>query len=66
MKIEKEIKIKNIKLNNYKQFDDAVKMSQAERMEMKIQEAADYVEYIKVNDKEAYRNYLSYSTYLKL
>ena len=66
MKIKKNIKIKNIKLNNYKQFDDAVKMSQAERMEMKIQEAADYVEYIKVNDKEAYRNYLSYSTYLKL
>lgn len=59
-------KMKNIKLKNYKEFEDAVKITQAEEMKIKIQEAADYVEYIKIHDKEAYKNYLSYSTYLKL
>ena len=41
-------------------------MSKTEEMKIKMQEAADYVEYIKIHDKEAYKNYLSYSTYLKL
>ena len=68
MKIDKETKteLEKIKLKNYTEFEDIVKISPAEEMKIKIKEVADYVQYIKIHDEEAYKNYLSYSTYLKL
>ncbi|PHQ90981.1 MAG: hypothetical protein COB42_04260 [Sulfurimonas sp.] len=67
MKISKETMtdVKNIKLKNYKEFVDTLKSSQAEEIQIKMKASADYIEYIKVHDEEAYKNYLSYSTYLK-
>ena len=58
--------IKNIKLKNYTEFVNTIKSNQAEDTQAKIKAAADYIEYIKVHDKQAYKNYLSYSTYLEL
>ena len=68
MKLDKETKtdVKNIKLKNYKEFVDTLKSSREEDIQTKMKAAADYIEYIKVHDKEAYKNYLSYSTYLEL
>ena len=54
----------NVKLKNYTEFLDTVTHSQEEQRQVKIKAAADYIEYIKLHDKEAYKNYLSYSTYL--
>lgn len=67
MKIDQKIKteIKNIKLKNYKEFVDTISSSQEEERQLKIKASADYIEYIKVHDEKAYKNYLSYSTYLK-
>lgn len=58
--------MKNIKLKNYAEFVDTIKNNKEEDTQAKIKAANDYIEYIKVHDKEAYKNYLSYSTYLKL
>ncbi|MFT5662058.1 MAG: hypothetical protein ACI9TV_002706 [Sulfurimonas sp.] len=68
MKIDEETKteVKNIKLKNYKEFVDTVNSSQEQEIKRKIQETADYIAHIKIHDEEAYKNYLSYSTYLKL
>lgn len=68
MKIDNDTKIevKNTKLKNYKEFEDTLKSSHAQEMKSKIQAADDYIAYIKIHDEEAYKNYLSYSTYLKL
>lgn len=57
---------KNIKLKNYKQFIDTIADTQEDEKQMKIKVSTDYIEYIKAHDKEAYKNYLSYSTYLNL
>lgn len=66
MKVDKEIKAKNIKLKNYKEFEETVKSSQEQELQSKIKASADYIEYIKTHDEVAYKNYLSYSNYLKL
>ncbi len=55
-----------MKLKNYKEFADTIKNTPTQDKPKKIKAAADYVEYIKLHDEEAYKNYLSYSTYLKL
>lgn len=60
------MKVKNIKLQNYSAFTDIVQSTQEANLEKKRQESADYIEYIKEHDEEAYKKYLSYSTYLKL
>lgn len=60
------MEVKKIKLNSYKEFSDAVTSSKDEELKKKIQANKDYIEYMKVHDKEAYKNYLSYSTYLKI
>ena len=57
--------IKTIKLKNYKQFTDTVSNAHEQELEIKKKASSDYIEYIKKHDKEAYENYLSYSTYLK-
>lgn len=57
--------VKNKKLINYKEFVDTINRNQTEEVQIGIKASADYIEYIKVHDKEAYKNYLSYSTYLK-
>ena len=66
MKIDKETRIdfKNTKLKNYKESLNTPNHSQEKQV--KIKASADYIEYIKAHDKEAYKNYLSYSTYLEL
>ncbi len=53
-------------LKNYTEFEKVVSLSPEEKREQKIKENAAYIEYIKEHDKEAYKNYLSYSTYLKI
>lgn len=60
------MEIKNIKLKNYKEVVDAVTSTKEQEMQMKIRVNADYIEYMKIHDEEAYKNYLSYSSYLKL
>lgn len=67
MKMYKETKtaVKNIKLNNYQEFIDTISSSQEKERQLKVKASADYVEYIKKHDEEAYKKYLSYSTYLK-
>ena len=67
MKIDKEktAEVKNIKLNNYTEFVDTLKSTQEEERQKKIKASEDYIEYIKIHDEEAYKNYLSYATYLK-
>ena len=62
---EVKTKVKTIKLKNYKEFVDTINGSQEQEMKIKMKAAADYIEYIKTHDEEAYKNYLSYSTYLK-
>ncbi|MDQ7042364.1 MAG: hypothetical protein Q9M34_02425 [Sulfurimonas sp.] len=61
MKIEK-----TTKLTNYSQFEKIVAKDPKEELKEKLKERDEYLEYIKVHDKEAYKNYLSYSTYLKV
>ena len=53
-------------LTNYTEFEKIVTTSPEQKRQKKIQENAAYIEYIKEHDKEAYKNYLSYSTYLKI
>lgn len=53
-------------LTNYSEFEKIVSTSPQEKREQKIKENAEYIEYIKEHDKVAYKNYLSYSTYLKV
>lgn len=62
----RKIELKNIKLKNYKQFIDTITNTDEDEKQMKIKASDDYIEYIKTHDKEAYKKYLSYSTYLKL
>lgn len=57
---------KKIKIKNYQEFADAVSNAKEQELKKKIQANEDYIEYIKEHDKEAYKNYLSYSTYLKI
>ena len=56
---------KKIKLQNYTEFVDTITNTQEQEKQARIKASADYVAYIKVHDKEAYKNYLSYSTYLE-
>ena len=58
--------VKTIKLKNYKQFEETLKSIEDEELKRKIKASEDYIEYIKIHDEEAYKNYLSYSTYLKI
>lgn len=66
MKINKETQTKNTKLKNYTEFVETITNNQEVKKQKQIQANADYIEYIKEHDKEAYKNYLSYSTYLEL
>ena len=61
MKIKKAQDFKNKQLKN---FLDTMTNTPEQEKERKIKENADYIAYIKEHDKEAYQNYLSYSTYL--
>lgn len=67
MKINDNIKteVKSKKLKNYQEFVETIKRTQEEEIQIGIKASAEYIEYIKAHDKEAYKNYLSYSTYLK-
>ncbi|MDF1878972.1 hypothetical protein JHD46_04885 [Sulfurimonas sp. SAG-AH-194-C20] len=53
-------------LKNYTEFQKIINISPKEERQQKIKANAEYIEYIKEHDKEAYKNYLSYSTYLKV
>lgn len=57
--------MKNLKLKNYTEFVDTIADKQEVERQKKMKANAEYIEYIKVHDKKAYENYLSYSTYLK-
>ncbi|MDQ7045529.1 MAG: hypothetical protein Q9M32_06440 [Sulfurimonas sp.] len=54
-----------ISLTFKKEFQDFIISTQEQEKQIKMKASADYVEYIKEHDKEAYKKYLSYSTYLK-
>lgn len=56
---------KNKKLKNYTEFVQTITDSQELEKQEQIKANAAYIEYIKEHDKEAYKNYLSYATYLK-
>lgn len=62
MKTDTQVK----SLKNYTEFQKLVSSSPQEERQKKIKANAEYIEYIKEHDKEAYKNYLSYSTYLKV
>ncbi|QSZ41919.1 hypothetical protein GJV85_07305 [Sulfurimonas aquatica] len=57
--------VQNKKLKNYQEFVETIKRTPEDERQLGIKAAAKYIEYIKLHDKEAYKNYLSYSTYLK-
>jgi len=59
-----DVKVKSLK--NYTEFQKIVSSSPEQERKKKIQENDKYIEYIKEHDKEAYKNYLSYATYLKI
>lgn len=67
MKLTKEPKTeaKTTKLKNYQEFLDTLSSTKEQEMQRKKKASDDYVAYIKIHDKEAYKNYLSYATYLK-
>ena len=60
-----KLDVKNVKLTNYKEFVEVIKNETMQERERKIQETLEYIEYIKEHDEEAYKKYLSYSTYLE-
>ncbi|HIC12953.1 MAG TPA: hypothetical protein EYO75_06240 [Sulfurimonas sp.] len=62
MKTDAQVK----SLKNYTEFEKLVSISPEQERQKKIKANAEYIEYIKEHDKEAYKNYLSYSTYLKV
>jgi len=62
MKTETQVK----SLKNYTEFQKIISTSPEQERQQKIKANAEYIEYIKEHDKEAYKNYLSYSTYLKV
>ncbi len=62
MKTETQVK----SLKNYTEFQKIISTSPEQERQKKIKANAEYIEYIKEHDKEAYKNYLSYSTYLKV
>ncbi|RUM63866.1 MAG: hypothetical protein DSZ04_03920 [Sulfurimonas sp.] len=59
-----DAKVKSLK--NYTEFQKIISTNPEEERQKKIKANAEYIEYIKEHDKEAYKNYLSYSTYLKV
>lgn len=65
MKIDTKTQSKNKKLKNYTEFVETIMSDQEQERQKKLKASADYIEYIKEHDKEAYKNYLSYSTYLE-
>ncbi|CAI6150499.1 MAG: hypothetical protein SPLUMA2_SPLUMAMAG2_00538 [uncultured Sulfurimonas sp.] len=62
MKTETQVK----SLKNYTEFQKIISTSPEQERQKKIKANTEYIEYIKEHDKEAYKNYLSYSTYLKV
>ncbi|MDF1875544.1 hypothetical protein JHD48_07340 [Sulfurimonas sp. SAG-AH-194-I05] len=60
------MKVKSIKLKNYQEFLNTIENTQEQERQIKMKESADYLAYIKIHDKEAYKKYLSYATYLEL
>jgi hypothetical protein len=62
----KKQKVSPGQIKNYTQFEEILQTRQESELQQKIKENEAYIEYIKLHDKEAYENYLSYATYLEL